>query len=332
MVAQRYDKMTTISRSVTVKVIIITALITTIITGNSESRIINRLNYGTYFQEVTKTNIQTAHWTHTFKLTLPGYEWGENYDYIATATNATDTERSCARKAAETLLRSRPINPRDNDTYSCIKYKANWLFLATVGHEGHKNLNKLVKAIRTLIPRRGQSINRNTRALLEFIGEASYYVFGTARSRDVELLQNHVKAIAENQKHSLQVIKTSLADMASFTVKNEHRVNDLVATIKGLSLENIRVADQTRNDTMSTVNYLNTATLHTMQLEHTINLLARHYSNVLTAVQTLNQGYLPPYLVTPEMLHQTLQHVTTQLFLAHNIYRLVHIRQCCTVL
>ena len=85
----------------------ITIILIVAIMNGLEAGTINRLNYGAYLQEITKTSVQTAHWSHTFKIALPGFEFGENYDYITASANVTESEKNCATKAAESLLRSR---------------------------------------------------------------------------------------------------------------------------------------------------------------------------------------------------------------------------------
>ena len=183
---------------------------------------------------------------------------------------------------------------------------------------------QLIDDIYALIPYEERRGKHGKRALLPFLGDALHSLFGVARDSDYDAMQVHMKQIAETVNQELKVMKKSSTDFSSFAVTSTKRLDALVAQVNNNSIESIRLVEGAISDIDARFKYLNLLMLHTMELEHSFSELERYLLGYLAGTEMLIAGYLPVYLVTREILQETLRSVESSLAESGQLYHLVH--------
>lgn len=288
---------------------------------------INRLNYGAYFDYEKSIYPVTSVWRHSVFSSLPGAELGTEFTYNTDFTNLTmgrhrkakESWASCVEAAEKAHAHvSRPLT-------LCAKYWKQIRFLMKTARENHQQLLDLVATAKSLVPidiQNSQSL-RKRKGLLDFVGHAGKSLFGLATNDDLQILAKHVEALKSGEAESLNAIKTQAKHLASFSKITTDRVDQLVQNVQQSHVDQMKAVEELDASTTLQITYLANVTLHTMELERAFTLLARHYTNYIMALEVLQSGYLPAFLIPATTLTQILNTIEKELQQAHSVYRVL---------
>ena len=172
----------------------------------------------------------------------------------------------------------------------------------------------------TPIDKRIQS--RAERALLPFMADISKSLFGTARQKDLILLQNHIKTLTTHYNADQAIIQDSVNEMTSFMATANERFDNAFQGIQEnhdllLSLANsVQSSLSERLDLLLQI--FDTLLLEMGQSQK----ISQSCDNLVMGVQELMRNKLSPYIISPSVLMNTLQH-TDKYLQTHNGYSLV---------
>lgn len=288
----------------------------------SSDNFINRLNYGVKFQRQSVVRPTTAIWLHTIGIPLPIQVFSAQFELRDRSTllsNGTMVGRrnECVHTALEPGPHVRmPL---------CHKYLQNVEFLVKVAKDGHNTLHQLIQDIRTLIPEsRSKQEGSRKRSIIPVIGDILHGLFGTATQTDLDTINQHVIQMAESFRQQQKVIKKSATDLSSFITTSTTRIDQLVERVKENAIEGVRMVEGAITNFEVQMKYVNTLYLHTMELEHSISQLETHYVSYLNSLETLVSGFLPVYLISKDIMSQTLTSISNSLSQSNNVYHLIH--------
>ena len=289
---------------------------------------VNRLSYGVYFRYLGEFNPPAGMWHHTLKIALPRVDTTQtNRVSDILGERPTSSNGRCIYDViAGELLPKPPTRIVPHKTDICKDMEPLLHRIAHIINTGYDEMRRLITTIRSLVPD-GSVLQRNrqSRAILGFIGDLSHTIFGTARDVDVARVEKHVKAIAENQKHELEVFKKSISDMASFMAKEESTLSDLLNKVRAQQIQNLQFIEQSRNATWTFVNVQASLLLKAMEFEQNLAAINRHYSNYLNAVELMQTGVLPHYLISKADMSALIGRINN--ILQGSGYRLAHERE-----
>ena len=277
----------------------------------SQGKSVSRINYGTTFAYRATMKPVTDIWYHTFKVDLPKENWLQQTmgrDHSAMKRNCFGLESHAIRA-----------------TLQCNVFSHNSQFLTKIHEEGMKNLNELSRAIHSLIPTETRTETRRPKkAFVPFIGGIMKSLFGVSTETDVNILEGHVRQMANLQDNQLKIFKESQQHLSSFIVTSNERINDLADIVRNTTLENMRLLEVQTHDTMHYLKYINNLTLAAEESQFTFSALERQYGNILSSLETLVAGFLPAYLFKEEIILETLRTVQRSLDQDNANLRIIH--------
>ena len=164
-----------------------------------ESQMINRVNYGVFFNPIKEAYSVHDHWLHTFELIVPQI-------WIPQRPNISECDTD---------------NEDDPHFDQCIYY---FDILDAMDkqqkhyfHMLNQTMTQLDHALHLPQHKTRKSDSRSKRRIFGFIGELSHTIFGTATEKDVKLVASHVENL-ENKTGRLAATMANLThDLSSFT-------------------------------------------------------------------------------------------------------------------
>ena len=240
-----------------------------------------RFNYGVVGKCVKTIEVSTGFWTHAFHFNLPTHP----------TYHATRNDTSCSRS---------------NDTALCQKKKALHQVLRQLAVAEQTAIGNILDEIRNIIPDIDQiAQNRKKRGLVDAIGEASEWLFGTATVADID-----------DQKKAIKLI----AQQANIVARDAQRTRHGLATFMNISntrLDNLQLVLHTEvknqlafHEEITNIENLLFQEYTTMaQLTKELSAYIRVRDDALTfqrAVADLANGHLSPHLIEAAIVRETL--------------------------
>ena len=172
-----------------------------------ESQMINRVNYGVFFNPIKEAYSVHDHWLHTFELIVPQIR-------IPQRPNISECDTD---------------NEQDPRFDQCIYY---FDILDAMDkqqkhyfHMLNQTMTQLDHALHLPQHKTRKSDSRSKRRIFGFIGELSHTIFGTATEKDVKLVASHVENL-ENKTGRLAATMANLThDLSSFTTLATDRMD-----------------------------------------------------------------------------------------------------------
>jgi len=255
------------------------------------------LNYGVVLKSVAAIDVCTDTWYQTFLITLPSVN--------QSALNIDSIECSMVGNADE-----------------CERILPLVRYLHNISRNAVLEINRTLQHIRLIIreiqPTHDdeRSNERLTRGLLDFVGEISHSLFGTARDGDVDNVKQMLQHFKKRQDTGFAAWQQTEARLASFGDAVNHRldtINDMIATEK--QAIHTLFEDVMRQSSQE-AQIASILALSLRRLEDFV-ILRNHLSEFQTGLEMLASGLLSPALIPPRDIFQALRAI-------EDIIRTVH--------
>jgi len=198
-------------------------------------------------------------------------------------------------------------------------------------------INEKIRIIKSLIPAKYDK--RTKRGLLNFVGQFSKNLFGTATVGDLNILKKHIQEIESLDKTTINQVKRQGRELASFMSVTGDRLQNAMAAIH-TNREFLTSLESKFNETI-TVLYKNEQTLannisalqnnfeilgialrHIMNYQRHLQTIEQEIHSWIEAVHTLIRGKLPIPLCPPKQLKSVLNDVAFLLAREHPSFSL----------
>ena len=167
-----------------------------------EAKVVDRTNYGMYFERVGKLQPSYDVWTHTFQLPIPKAVPPMSTDHL-----------TC------------PFKHLSQITNPCVYFNQ----LNTMRNDSVQDFNSVINQVRDFSDNLEININKKrvTRAAFGFIGEWSEYLFGTATTHDIQVVSDHIKALEHRFTSQNQNLQKHDKHLSSFMSKVDQRMDNM---------------------------------------------------------------------------------------------------------
>lgn len=320
-------------RSLTVILVIVTLLLQVVVVKVVDAnelhvhdpRRLIKENYGVIFQEIRSIDNSASAWYHTIDIPLIVHE------------DIKKVQNYCT---GDPFGRINLLHKQIYATF-CMDQR---LVLYETYHLHEKLWNDtmlLLDVTDDMLPNTSGPRTRVRRAILDFIGDISYTLFGTAKASDVHLLRKQVQlmlaSVIKNKVTNIQLLQdlhsyqlgiNKRDDIQSKMIRrNRALINRTIeafesyrSNLSDLNEELNKLAEQVRREQMYA------RVIFSFKL-HNVNYLADAKSTVqqqLDAVNTLRSGHLSYYFVPPIKLRKILMEIDVQLKMKYPTFKIAY--------
>ena len=268
-----------------------------------------RLNYGLAGIRERSTCIVDGYWTHTFHFELPtsvgslpggGPSVPRRY------------RRAPSRPTTTTLNASMICNG------SCNHLEGLWRANREISQATLRSIQRLVDRIGSLLPDLlSRDRRRTTRGLINFIGDASSYLFGTATESDIAGLRQEILKIKNWAGASTADAERTREGMATFVRLQNQRLDTMreVLDRDQKALEYLRRHVESANSQMQMID---------RDVSYTLCELAQYVDlhdgiqELEAGIEDLIRGQLTPSMISVEQLGDALLNISEALMLQGN--------------
>ena len=189
-------------------------------------------------------------------------------------------------------------------------------------HASNVKINLTFNAIRDLIPNvhPREVEGRDRRSLLPFVGQLFGSLFGTSTEDEVRQLAAHVKGVADNQLKISKQFQTYSDHMSSFVSATNDRIDGVIGALKSQQQEYSQFL-ATVNDSFR---ILQQVMFHSNTAMFNMFTWQNELDNLLNAVELLKTGKLPSYLVSSQLLSNTIHSIQKELNARFKGFDIVH--------
>ena len=237
--------------------------------------------------------LSTESWLHTFEIPLPRYFKNQM------PINCTKTKSECFLQ--NTLLQQIDI----------IKYQ-------TISH-----VNNTLNFIHEIVPHTNlKASNRKTRSLLPFIGSLSKTLFNTATMDDVNILASHVNQLIRQSSKISHALYSQNNKISSFMTLTNNRITNLKNSILNNHKELNNLAHIVSESEIELKNLMLDITASLVKQINTASIIRQHFDKLHTAIESLLQGKISPFLISKQDMHHTIkqiQHVLNSKYTKYHI-------------
>ncbi|XP_033728641.1 uncharacterized protein LOC117317810 [Pecten maximus] len=262
----------------------------------AESSPIQRLNYGIMFEPTTLLHLGQEYWTHTFKIPLPSPMYLPGIP-------------SCQRQTCK--VANQVVTSLNNLRTQCMS-----------------NVNSTVKEIHRLIPHsyfpNTLSSSRSKRGLLDFIGQISKSLFGTATSDDVEDLKRHMQVLNNNNVKLARAMASQSHQLTSFMAAVDERLDNIVEIVKNNHDQTMTLSEQFSASLDGIEHEL--VLLENLMITqiNATSTLDKHLEHAKLAIHDLAKGKLSPFLLSPQIMRSTLKQVQNIMSSKYKGFSIIH--------
>ena len=254
-----------------------------------------RLNLGLAFSKLRDIQIADGIWTHTFHLKLPH------------VSDAAVSQHPCLTNISACLPQCKTDCSQLLGLLSAVNVLTSTM---------RQSITHFVKRAYSVIPDiqslAGTSTKRRARAPLEFVGDASNWLFGTARVSDVNALKAAITQMQKGIEISVADAQRSREGLVSITRLQNQRLDTLHAVLRDeqASLSILQADARAASETTA---------LEINALTATIKELARFVSlhddlqEVSAGLEETLHGQISPKLITVTQLRNMITDVNTEL-------------------
>ena len=251
-----------------------------------EDAVISSLNYGIIFKHADNLDVCTDTWMQTFVIKMP-ITWNITISRAVVNCYRLETDAECDRviHLVEYLYNaSNKATERLNHTLTLV----------------HKLISHFsVEDIST------GNRSRVERGLLNFVGELSHSLFGTARDKDISQLHAAMKHFAENQDTMTTAWRQSQNRLASLTKTFNHRLDHMTNLLHIQRQEVVELYRQVKHETSTLSEQSLIIALALVKFEDLV-LLMDNLKSFYQAVQLLSNGILCPELISTDHFEHVL--------------------------
>ena len=175
----------------------------------ADDHVIDRTNWGVVFKQKSQLYNGENAWKHTFQVKL---------DFLDTL-----------QMKHQALKGICPRNSSAKTTIFCRDLHRTVKIMSKMRHDALIKLNTTLREIFDLVPHTHiDNIlhTRAERALLPFVADISKSLFGTARQKDLILLQNHIKTLTTQYNADQAIMHDTVNEMTSFMATANKRFDN----------------------------------------------------------------------------------------------------------
>ncbi|XP_069116722.1 LOW QUALITY PROTEIN: uncharacterized protein [Argopecten irradians] len=257
---------------------------------------VQRLNYGILFEPTAQLHLGQEYWTHTFKIPLPSPLYLPGI-------------RTCQRQTCK--MANQVVDSLNKLRTQCMS-----------------NVNSTVKEIHRLIPHsyfpNTLSSGRSKRGLLDFIGQISKSLFGTATSDDVEDLKRHMQVLNNNNVKLAKAMASQSHQLTSFISVVNERLDNIVEAVKSNHDQTVTLSEQFTASLDGIEHEL--VLLDNLMLTqiNATSTLDKHLEHAKLAIHDLAKGKLSPFLLSPKIMKSTLKQVQNIMSSKYKGFSIIH--------
>jgi len=266
------------------------ALHKTMAEKDGQDAVITRLNYGIIFKHVDTFDVCTDTWMQTFLIRMP------------VAWNITIS------RASVNCYRLQPVE-------KCQRVIHLVYYLYNSSAKAIDRLNQTLESVHKLISHfsvENISTSNSFRVedgLLNFIGELSHSLFGTARDKDIAQLHAAMRHSAENQDIMTKTWRQSQNRLASLTETVNHRLEHMSNLLHIQRQTATELYRQIRAETFTLSKASFIIAMALVKFEDLV-LLMDNLQSFYHGIQLLSNGILSPELISPGHF----EHVLLQIY------------------
>lgn len=176
------------------------------------------------------------------------------------------------------------------------------------------HLNSAKQLVYSLIPQITMPIkSRSKRALLPFVGELSKSIFGIATTNDVNVLAQHINKLTENNNKVAKALTRYGGDFSSFVTHFDERLSNAMKGMKAESTTINRMITELKEVESEIPAMTSIFTGYLMRLINDAFLLETFLTNLRASLSDLAEGKLSPWIITPNVLNNTIMEIQTML-------------------
>jgi len=188
------------------------------------------------------------------------------------------------------LIENELNKPELKNTKEKLTVKHNVLLINQLRKTLKTCLNKIALAF-SWFP--SKDSNRKKRGLFDFVGSGLHYLFGTARTDDINFLQKKFISLQEARIKHERIIE----NMDSRLHKQMKKINELIEMTNRFEQDRIKLAEIT--DLLTIMTYVSHVSLH---LANDINLTLDHIKNTIDAVTLATRNIVTTDLISIDEL------------------------------
>ncbi len=256
------------------------------------------------FRPVAEIRGSEQFWQHTFDLKIPRFMPGDF------------RMPSCA----ETTVRSR------NDNITCTALANVESELRSLHTECIQGIRDNIYVIQKLIPEINDEVTstRSKRALINFGGDVLHSLFGVARSKDLLVLQGHVKTLATYLENTRSEFLEHESEMASIMATVDERLVDAARAITANHAELEELSSAVDNELRELNEIWRSSLLIVSSYRDKVTKIQMRMLEVMSGINELTYSRLSPYLVPTDLLRKALDQVQSVLMDRHPNFYVVH--------
>ena len=254
------------------------------VVSTAKVNLIQRINYGVMFEQQGSLISGSEYWIHTFQIPLPSKQGNVEF------TQCDIVHQHC-------FILNQVISQ-----LSAIRTQVSFNINQTVDM-----VHKLVGHVSLDTPSKTET--RLRRGLFDFIGSISKSLFGTATVQDVNRLAKHVNILIHRNNEFAKDLAHHDELLSSYMSKTNQRFDNIISGIQN-NYEGIQNLTQ---ETAKFISHFEKISIHLSgflikQMNETAEL-NKYLEELKIAVHELVKGRLSPFLISPNMLKRTLQHI-----------------------
>ena len=261
-----------------------------------------RINHGVLFREQGRVSSTSEHWIHTFTLEIPPDKIWETVDNMG-----------CSN---EFLLLKTPV---------CISMSLVSRQYNDMHRETANVLDQLYSEIFTIIPEGVDPlvVERGKRSF-SFVADFFKSAFGFSTERDLQRVNKHVQFLGKNQNILSDEIVHMKSDFSSITMQLNHRLDSALDMFKSVQDE---IETLTGHYERSLHMLYNTTAVMMSAFaarQHGTTHLLHSMGRFVTALEGLATGNLPASLISPTIITNTINEISTILNDKYPSFYVVH--------
>ena len=262
-----------------------------------------RQDYGVIFTPHSVINTATSNFHHTFVVSL----------------NTKDLPFR-----DEDLCANHTLDNRLNESYHADAFCCAYGAYRDRAVRLKAEIQSLQRTVDLLLPTHRQI--RRKRGLVDAVGEASNFLFGTAREKDVKKLSKQIRDFRNFEIGNIASINNKLDDLTSISMHLTSRQDAIFKAVQqsrqSMYRELYSVRRTLGNDIISLKKWISILHLYNSHVMQTLEDIRLALQSEVSAISTLVRGYLPIELVPPATLQHFLNNLASRL--DSTVFRIVH--------
>ena len=286
-----------------------------------------RVNYGVNFRYLKRLYPVTGVWQHSYAFEIPSKMFdGKHYHLTHSNQSMNGWLPNCIHYL-DTVIHpeidmGKPVPSPPTDSRSlCLKSMPAIKRQISMIKQNHDDLDALVESIYELLPPAIEDRPSRKRSLIPIIGEVASSLFGFATERQVVTISQHLSAVMAVSKGQSKLFTKLTSDLASFSKVASERIDGLAKELRSEALYNAATMEAMALQD-KTLSFEIEIERRGVFMNHAMRRARGHLLAFANAIQQLTIGKLPHFLITRQMLNDTIHEI--QQGLKGHQFKLIH--------